>query len=66
MLARPDVSEEHFGGVATYGVILWFRAWLAREASRLKVVLGMAVSLTCLLLSRSSTSLLTTVCRYFL
>ncbi len=54
-----------FGSVATYGVILWFHAWLAREASRLRVLVGVSVSLGCLLLSRSSTSLLTTAFSIF-
>jgi exopolysaccharide production protein ExoQ len=53
------------GGLATYGVILWYHAWLQRDAATWKILSGMAVSLTCLILSRSSTSLLTTVFSLF-
>jgi exopolysaccharide production protein ExoQ len=53
------------GGLATYGVILWFHAWLERGTSGIKVLLGLAVSFACLLLSHSSTSLLTTVFSLF-
>jgi O-antigen ligase len=53
------------GGLATYGVILWYHAWLQRDAANWKIALGMAVSFVCLLLSRSSTSLLTTVFSLF-
>ncbi len=48
------------GGLATYGVILWFHAWLGRETTLAKVAFGLAVSVACLVLSHSSTSLLTT------
>lgn len=54
-----------FGSVATYGVILWFHAWLGREAARWKILLGLGISAACVLLSRSSTSLLTTTFSLF-
>lgn len=53
------------GGLATYGVILWYHAWLGRETGALKTILGLGVSVTCLLLSHSSTSLLTSIFSVF-
>jgi O-antigen ligase len=53
------------GGLATYGMILWYHSWLERDSAKWKIVLGMAVSFACLALSRSSTSLLTTVFSLF-
>lgn len=50
-----------FGDIACIGLILWCHAWLARESSALMALLGGGLALTCLLLSRSSTSLLATV-----
>jgi len=50
-----------FGDIACIGLILWCHAWLAREASALKALSGMALAAACLLLSRSATSLLATV-----
>jgi O-antigen ligase len=54
-----------FGSLATYGAMLWFHALLAKETSRGRGLLGLALSLICLFLSRSSTSLLSTVFSMF-
>jgi exopolysaccharide production protein ExoQ len=48
-----------FGVLATYGVIFWFHAWLGRSMGSMKCLLGLGISLICLLLSRSTTSLMT-------
>ncbi len=53
------------GGLATYGMVLWYHSWLERESTKWKILLGAAVSFACLVLSRSSTSLLTTVFSLF-
>jgi exopolysaccharide production protein ExoQ len=49
------------GAVASISVIFWTQAWLSREVRLLPVVLGLGVALACLLLSRSTTSMFTTV-----
>lgn len=49
-----------FGELASFGVILWFHAWLSREAGWARALLGGGVAAACLYLSRSSTSLICT------
>ena len=54
-------QKNEFGQVASFGVIFWLNAWLTREGSRLRALAGVVLGLTCIYLSRSSTSLLATV-----
>lgn len=49
------------GAIASFGCIFWLHAAIAKSASRLAVLVGICSSLACLLLSRSSTSLMATV-----
>jgi O-antigen ligase len=49
------------GDLACIALILWFHAGLTREVRPLRAVAGGAIALTCLILSRSSTSLVATV-----
>lgn len=49
------------GDIACITLILWMHAWMAREASGLSTVLGSLLAVGCLLLSRSSTSLVAAV-----
>jgi len=55
-----STHKNALGDIACIGLILWAHAWLARETSTARALLGGGVALTCLLLSRSSTSLLAT------
>jgi O-antigen ligase len=48
------------GDLSCLALIFWFHAWLTREARLLSALAGGAVAATCLLLSRSSTSLAAT------
>jgi len=54
------VQKNSFGQLASLGVILWLHAWLAREASAWKALLFGGASAVCVVLSRSSTSLIAT------
>ena len=54
-------QKNQFGILASIGAVFWLHALLTREAKPLKAALGTALSVVCLLLSRSSTSLLSTV-----
>jgi exopolysaccharide production protein ExoQ len=47
-----------FGQLAGFGIIFWLNAWLAKEQNKLVTVFGLAISITCLVLSRSATSIL--------
>jgi exopolysaccharide production protein ExoQ len=49
------------GDLSCLGLILWFHAGLTREVRLLRAVAGGAIALTCLALSRSSTSLVATL-----
>ncbi|MEJ1964026.1 MAG: O-antigen ligase family protein [Gammaproteobacteria bacterium] len=53
------------GALGTYGVILCFHGWLTRELKLLPALIGFVISITCVLLSRSSTSLLTSAFTMF-
>ncbi len=60
------VQKNALGYGATLGTIFWLHAWLAEETRFSRVALGLAVSVTCLVLSRSSTSLFGTLLGVFL
>ncbi|HMH18331.1 MAG TPA: O-antigen ligase family protein [Burkholderiales bacterium] len=49
------------GALSCIALIFWFHAWLTRESGLLSVLAGGGVAATCLVLSRSSTSLAATV-----
>lgn len=50
-------QKNTFGEAASIGVLLWTHAWLAREVKFLHFAAGFGISIACVLLSRSSTSL---------
>ncbi len=49
------------GALACIALIFWFHAWLTREVKWLPALAGGTIAATCLLLSRSSTSLTATL-----
>jgi O-antigen ligase len=51
--------KNSLGALACVGVIFWWHAWLAREVRWTSFVFGFLASGACLILSRSSTSLIT-------
>ncbi len=53
--------KNSLGALASLGVIFWFHGWLAREVRPLPALAGGSVAMLCLLQSRSSTSLVTTL-----
>lgn len=53
--------KNSLGALSCIGVILWAHAWLAKEVRTLPALIGGAIAAACLLLSRSSTSLVTAV-----
>jgi len=55
------MQKNGLGALACMGVVLWFHAWLVREVHLLRALAGTAVSLACLVLSRSSTALMAAV-----
>jgi O-antigen ligase len=55
------VQKNAFGTFASFGVILWAHAWLARQVPAWQGLLFGGSSLACLILSRSTTSLFATV-----
>jgi len=58
-------QKNQFGITASLAAILCFHRWLAPGRHSLWTIAGIAISLTCLLLSRSSTSLLETLLAAF-
>jgi exopolysaccharide production protein ExoQ len=54
-------QKNEFGEVSTFALILWLHAWLSRDVPVWKSAAGLGVSLVCLVLSRSSTSLFCSV-----
>lgn len=54
-------QKNEFGELSSFGIILWFHGWLARDVRWYQALAGTAISGVCLILSRSSTSLLCTV-----
>jgi O-antigen ligase len=53
--------KNSLGALSCIGLILWVHAWLAAQAKPALALGGAAISFACLLLSRSSTSLVTSV-----
>lgn len=49
------------GALSSIALIFWFHTWLARETKLLPALAGGAIAATCLILSRSSTSLAATL-----
>ncbi len=54
-------TKNSLGAAASFTFILWAHAWLTRESRRLYAGLGMLTAGACLILSRSSTSTITTI-----
>jgi len=50
------VQKNEFGQIASFGALLWLHPWLAKEKRFLSVLPGLAIAISCLALSRSSTS----------
>lgn len=50
-----------FGSLSSVGFLLWLHAWLSGERKKLIIIGGAALSVFCLVRSRSSTSLMATV-----
>lgn len=55
------LTKNQFGMTASLGVIICVNRWLAREGRTYWAIAGGAVAFTCLILSRSNTSLFATV-----
>ena len=53
-------QKNQLGGLASFGAILWFHAWLEKESRFIWVLVGMTSSAACLVLSRSSTGVMAT------
>jgi exopolysaccharide production protein ExoQ len=49
-----------FGSLSSAAFLLWLHAWLSKEAARFYALAGMALAGTCLVMSRSSTSIMAT------
>jgi len=49
------------GALASITLIFWVHAWLTREVKLLSVLIGCAIAVVCLVMSRSSTALVTTI-----
>jgi exopolysaccharide production protein ExoQ len=58
-------QKNQFGIMASLAAILCFHRWLAPGRHSLWTIAGIAIALTCLLLSRSSTSLMETILAVF-
>lgn len=54
-------QKNQLGEVAGLGVLFWFHAYIAHQVKGWQALLGLAAAGACLLLSRSSSSLLSTV-----
>jgi exopolysaccharide production protein ExoQ len=55
------VQKNGLGFGAMLGTMFWVHAWLAKETRFWRFAMGLGVSVTCLLLSRSSTALYATI-----
>jgi exopolysaccharide production protein ExoQ len=55
------MQKNSLGALAGMGTVFWFHAWLTGSGARWRVLIGGALCLSCLVLSRSSTSLMATV-----
>jgi O-antigen ligase len=53
-------QKNGLGSLAAISLLFWLHAWLSREARAPAIAAGLAVSLLCLLFSRSSTSVMAT------
>jgi exopolysaccharide production protein ExoQ len=51
-------SKNHIGPLAAWGIIFYLHGWLTNKVSTLWLILGGSSAIACLVLSRSSTSLL--------
>lgn len=51
-------QKNGLGSLAAVGLILWLHAWLSGEANKMLSLVGMAVSVICVVESRSSTSIM--------
>jgi len=54
-------QKNQLGALASMGVILWLHGWASREVKLVPALVWGGVSAACLLLSRSSTSLMATI-----
>jgi exopolysaccharide production protein ExoQ len=54
-------QKNQLGSLASIAAILWFHGWASREVSVIPAMAGFALSMTLLILSRSSTALMATV-----
>jgi len=54
-------GKNEFGMLSSFGTILCCQRWISREGRPLWAVLGTAVAFTCLVLSRSNTSMFSTL-----
>ena len=54
-------QKNGLGSLAGTGVILWLHGWLSRESKLAMVLVGLGLAVSCLILSRSSTSLMAAV-----
>jgi O-antigen ligase len=54
-------QKNQFGQLASLATIFWLHAWVSKEVGALRALAGAAVCGVCVFLSRSSTSLLSTV-----
>ncbi len=59
-------QKNGLGALACLAMIFWVHAWLAREVKPLPALFGISVAATCLVFSRSSTSLAATIVVIFL
>ena len=55
------VQKNPFGQIATVGVILWMHGLLSGEVKLIWALVGLAISFTCLIGSRSSTSIFASI-----
>lgn len=53
-------QKNAFGQAASFAVILWLHAWFAKEVKWWQCGFGLGIGVTCLMLSRSSTSMFAT------
>ncbi len=54
-------QKNPFGELCALGTLLWMHGWISGEVKSWKAIMGAALGWTCLWLSKSSTSLLSTV-----
>jgi exopolysaccharide production protein ExoQ len=55
------VQKNGLGAGAMLGTVLWLHAWLAKETRFWRFAVGLSISIACLILSRSSTALFSTI-----